>query len=605
MSIGLPNINQYFKIAMSYPVERLQAVIRNQDHSIPAMAAMAAFQIKQPMEIAAKAQQASQQQTPFSVRQNLAQKGEEENKSGMLPENIGIGQLPAENMETMHAADGGIIGYADGGYVPGYAGEDGSFVSSVGNFFSGMLPKAYDDETKQKLNAIDSERRSYAKQLYDIAGPSGRNTKTPEQQMAADRLKERIDQLDKVFFETKSKGTTVADKPAPAASAGANEARISKPYPSNVKPKAVDPTAGQAVTDANANPGLISSLPALTDTNPFADKTAIKNANADKAPGIAALPSQAPKVEPTTVEPLSKIGADINRTFGVDKLKEGADSIARSYATTDEEARERFKLRPTYTPYEKYERSLQKEETDAVKDKKDAFYDALINAGLGIAAGKSQYGLQNIAEGAMVGTKQYSAAMKDLKAAAKERQKAFAMIDEARLAKTEKDFDRADALEDKIAGHQIEAKKLGIDALAKTLQITVPEATKMYDAQVAQAGADRRSNATNATHLQGIREQVAGHLAGQRIMANAYGANKDQYNVLADNARARADKWAESPAGQIALLKDPTLRDRKYREYLQEEYAAKGISLPDSLTGGGTMPGLSADDKSLIQRNLK
>jgi hypothetical protein len=106
----------------------------------------------------------------------------------------------------------------------------------------------------------------------------------------------------------------------------------------------------------------------------------------DTAPGIAALPSQAPKVEPTTVDPLSKIGADINRTFGVDKLKEGADSIARSYATTDEEARERFKLRPTYTPYEKYERSLLSEEQNAAKDKKDAFYDALVNAGLGIAA---------------------------------------------------------------------------------------------------------------------------------------------------------------------------------------------------------------------------
>lgn len=581
MSIGLPDINKYFKIAMSYPVERLQAVIRNQDNSIPAVAAMAAFDLKYPMVVAAKAQQTAQQQTPFSVRQNLAQKGEETQTAGMLPENTGIGQLPAENMETMHAADGGIIGYADGGYVPGYAGEYGS------------------DINEEEIAVLTDEQ---------IAALRGRGS--PPLSAVPEKTRKFLENKDK---PKEGKGKVKGRAGVPVNDTNILDELFGKPTPSPNRPNGRVPEAPEAPAYSQAEVDKLRqadktmrNMPSAVIPMPEPDLLKKKTkATTDTAPGIAALPSQAPKVEPTTVDPLSKIGADINRTFGVDKLKEGADSIARSYATTDEEARERFKLRPTYTPYEKYERSLLSEEQNAAKDKKDAFYDALVNAGLGIAAGKSQYGLQNIAEGAMVGTKQYSAAMKDLKAAGKERQKAFAMIDEARLAKTEKDFDRADALEDKIAGHQIEAKKLGIDALAKTLQITVPEATKMYDAQVAQAGADRRSNAEIAGRLQNTREQIAGHLAGQRIMAGAYGANKDQYNVLADNARARADKWAESSAGQIALLKDPTLRDRKYREYLQEEYAAKGISLPNSLTGGGTMPGLSADDQSLIQRNLK
>jgi hypothetical protein len=267
--IGMPNINQYFKVAMGYPIAKLQAIIRGQDHSIPAIAAMAAFEIKGPMEIAAKAQQALQKQSPISVRDKLAQEGEEERngmlpdnammamqqqQQGSLPENTGIGQLPAPNMQTMNAANGGIIAFDDGGEVPGYAGEDGSFVSSVGDFFGNLMPKEYDDETKQRLNAIDSERRAYNKQLYDIAGPSGRGAKTPEQQMAADKLKQRIEQLDRDFMSTKfSKAKTKAEGKKSKVS-DANEARISKPYPSNVKPKAVDPTAGQAVTDANANP---------------------------------------------------------------------------------------------------------------------------------------------------------------------------------------------------------------------------------------------------------------------------------------------------------------------------------------------------------------
>ena len=86
MSIGIRDINDYFKVAMSYPVARLQAVIRNQDQSIPMLAAMAAFEVKGPMEIAAKAQQALAQKSTVNIREKLAQEGEEE-KNGMLPDN--------------------------------------------------------------------------------------------------------------------------------------------------------------------------------------------------------------------------------------------------------------------------------------------------------------------------------------------------------------------------------------------------------------------------------------------------------------------------------------------------------------------------------------
>jgi hypothetical protein len=129
MSIGMPNINQYFKVAMSYPVAKLQAVMRGQDKSIPMLAAMAAFEVKGPMEIAAKAQQAMAQKSTVNVREKLAQEGEEEKngmlpdnlmmamqqQQGSLPENTGIGQLPAPNMQGMGRANGGIIAVDDGG----------------------------------------------------------------------------------------------------------------------------------------------------------------------------------------------------------------------------------------------------------------------------------------------------------------------------------------------------------------------------------------------------------------------------------------------------------------------------------------------------------
>ena len=590
MSIGLPDINKYFKIAMTYPVERLQAVIRNQDHSIPALAAMAAFEVKGPMDIAAKAAQAAQKQSTVSVRDKLAREGEEE-KNGMLPdnamldmhqrqqqslpENTGIGQLPAENMETMHSADGGIIGYADGGYVPGYSGEYSS------------------DVNEDEIAALTDEQ---------IAALRGRGS--PPLSGVPEKTRKFLENKDK---PKEDKGKVKGRAGVPINDTNILDELFGKPTPSPNRPNGrvlevpEAPAYSQAEVDKLRQADkTMQNMPKLTDTNPFADKKTTRGATTDTAPGIAALPSKAPKVEPTTVEPLSKIGADINKTFGIGKLEEGAKDIGTLYETTDKEARERFKLRPTYTPYEKYERSLLSEEQNAAKDKKDAFYDALTNAGLGIAAGKSQYGLQNIAEGAMVGTKQYSAAMKDLKTAAKERQKAFAMIDEARLAKTERDFDKADALEDKIAGHQIEARKLGIDALAKTLQITIPEATKIHDTQLAQAGADRRTNAEIAGRLQTTNLAGQYDLAGRKIMASAYGANKDPYNVAFDNAinKMKADVEA-NPGLKVEYLKNPQKQQEDFNKYLR---AALSQTVGG---GGGNMPSLSADDQKLIQRNLK
>lgn len=48
-------------------------------------------------------------------------------QTAQLPENIGIGQLPAQNLTRM--ADGGIVAFEEGGHVPSYAGDtDGSLV---------------------------------------------------------------------------------------------------------------------------------------------------------------------------------------------------------------------------------------------------------------------------------------------------------------------------------------------------------------------------------------------------------------------------------------------------------------------------------------------
>lgn len=75
------------------------------------------------------------------------------------------------------------------------------------------------------------------------------------------------------------------------------------------------------------------------------------------------------------------------------------------------------------SPIKGQQERLDKQETQAVTDKKDALNMALMKAGLGMMAGRSQYALQNIAEGGKGGLEDYAASMKDLRQAAKERDK--------------------------------------------------------------------------------------------------------------------------------------------------------------------------------------
>lgn len=577
MSIGMPDIDKYFKVAMSYPVARLQAVMRNQDHSIPMVAAMAAYEIKSPMEIAAKAQQALAQKSTVSIRDKLAYEGEEEKngmlpdnlmmamqqqQQGSLPENTGIGRLPAPNMQGMGYANGGIIAFDDGGEVPGYAGENGSFVSSVGDFFGNLMPKEYDDETKQRLNAIDSERRSYAKQLYDIAGPSGRNVKTPEQQAAADKLKTRIEQLDKDFISTKFSKAKTKTEEKPRVSAGANEARISKPYPSDAKPRAVDPTAGQAVTAENANPGFVP-----TNTLPSAPPTEKR-----KAPVASGIPTISPA---DTEQQMADVMSRISGTRDAEIKSQYAD-LEKKTATGIEALRtERERGKPAGKAYEGLEKELA-EEKAATKGKEDKNLQmALVNAGLAIAGGTSRYALENIGKGALVGTKQYMDGLEKLEAAAKERRKMTAMIDEARRAEARGDFKEKNDFETKAFELGISSRKASIDALSKIYDTDKKAAVDIFNRLEQDKHADLRNRETNATTREVYKNRAGG----------------GEYNVLADNARARSTAWAKSPAGELALMKDPGLEDRKYREFLQDEYANRGLPLPSNLTGGATMPG--------------
>jgi hypothetical protein len=94
------------------------------------------------LRTAAQAAQGAQVQ-PKVVDQALADMSPQQ-----LPENMGIGQLPAENLKGM--AGGGIIAFEEGGEVPRFNGMDGS------------VPMSYEEQMSQLgqfLNPIDRFKR--------------------------------------------------------------------------------------------------------------------------------------------------------------------------------------------------------------------------------------------------------------------------------------------------------------------------------------------------------------------------------------------------------------------------------------------------------------
>jgi hypothetical protein len=455
----------------------------------------------------------------------------QQQQQGSLPENTGIGQLPAPNMQTMNAANGGIIAFDDGGYVPGYAGSD---------LFAGS------DVDEEEIAALREE------EVRGRGAPpkGGMPEKTRKFLENKDKPKEKI----KGRAGVPVKDTNILDE------------LIGKPTPSPNRPSGTTPDMAPPLAQSEvdrlvqANKSM-QNMPreVLPSPEPTQKRT---------APATSAAPA-APQL--STEQQMADVMSRISGTQDAEIKSQYADLEKKTATGIEALRRTREQGKPTGQAYSGLEASLKKDE-EAVKGKEDRNLQmALVNAGLAIAGGSSRYAMENIGKGALVGTKQYMDGLDKLEVAAKERQKMSAMIEEARRAEARGDFKEKNEFETRAFELGVNSRKASIEGLAKIYDKNTKAATDIFNNLESQKHADIRNRETNATTREVYKNRAGG----------------GEYNVLADNARARYDKWASSPAGAMALLKDPSLEATKYREFLQAEYANKA----GSLTGGATMPG--------------
>ena len=190
------------------------------------------------------------------------------------------------------------------------------------------------------------------------------------------------------------------------------------------------------------------------------------SANVPQKSGIDQLVApKAPGVTGDMVSRAKNMAGRIYDTGGIDKLlQEKQDLVNRREA----ELREGLKSRPSEQAFTGLEESLKKEAEAEGGEKEQAKGMAIFKAGLAMMSGASPYALQNIGKGATAGLEDYSAAIKDFKKAAKDREKLMAEIEEKRRLQKVGDWEAAQATDEKIANLQAGIKDKMIDATVKT-----------------------------------------------------------------------------------------------------------------------------------------
>lgn len=320
--------------------------------------------------------------------------------ASMLPEQQGIGQLPAE----MNFADGGIVAFAGGGDVERY---------QVGGITPNLMAQ-------------------YQKEIEEM-GYGQRMQFSPEVKAIKDRI------------EGEKQASYLQQEQQRMLSGGRDIVR-GTPAPSI----ATMPAPGYTRAGMANDPRLLGSVPVE------APATAAQNVSAPTG-GIDQLvpPAARPTAgAPSTGSIVSRAKDMASQIYDPSEINKALDEQKTFIEGRTKGIEEAYAKRPTTKAFEGLEASLRKEEEAEAGEKEQATGMAIFKAGLAMMSGNSPYALQNIGKGALVGAEEYSSAIKDFKKAAKDRQKLQAEIEEKRRLQAVGDWEAAMAKDDKIAGLQ-------------------------------------------------------------------------------------------------------------------------------------------------------
>jgi len=521
-----------------------------------------------------------------------------------LPEDQGIARIPAPNMQYM--ADGGIAGYGDGDDVPRQNGmaQGGMYdfaqrSEPVVRMSGGGAVQKFAGKGEQLVRTTDGGKTWFLdipKTIRDPSVPYYRLIPNPAAKLADMKFPSKAAALEAVTTASTQYSGTPGAKPysldlgsalptvdnmyaTPEGKRFVRDAEMTdkefneekkqgirqNQIPTFAGPDApIVPRFQPGVSDAFVPP--VAAVPPAAAAVPGAAPAPVPEAKPDPnaggvrdlLPAVNAAPSKALSIDDSAalgdkfLNSKARIG-EINRQV----LQEQMD--ANRAKENSIEALKAFneKQGPAYAGYEKL---LQKEELQDATDKEKAGLMSLMKGFLAMAAGESPNAATNIAKGAMAGLGDYGDALKEFKKAAKERNKEFQFIQQARRAEERGDFDKVQMYEDKATAANQASARFGIAAINDITNAGAKISSDIYNttlsnisreniAAMGERGATARANAQ--LNAKGQTERLVDRMTTDPKFAESY------KNFASIGPDARGDQAIiakySGPQGQIAL----------------------------------------------------
>jgi hypothetical protein len=430
----LPELQQYAALHKNDPyiVSLAMSVANQKKQAEVAKNGMAGMQpqpkvVDQQIAQMVAPQMPPQQQMPQGQPQMPPQQAQQR-----LPEDSGIGQLPAQNMQGM--ADGGIVGYADTGLVKTYAINESITDPATGRTYTpAEINELLKTNPKATMDMIHKQSFVQNPPVFPKGNPGiqyGAPTDPMQQKFSGSQTGGNI-----LPTTTGYEGRTIGQ-----VLSGIGRRLNFDP----LAPTKVRETTYQSGLDVGG-PG---SSPMNTGRVPTADELkAAQLAAAGNNPmgNTVTFAPQDGGGSPTSKPPAKpSAGANAGRPAGgIDALQRENDAIARlksnAVGGAETEINKTDFLNEANAiskpAYDKANAMIEKEKGRLKEGKDQDFYMALIEGGLAAAGETGPNGLQNLAKGFSKGAASYRDALKDFRKATQEN------------AKMEVDLSRAEAAE--------------------------------------------------------------------------------------------------------------------------------------------------------------
>jgi hypothetical protein len=504
-----------------------------------------------------------------------------------MPEDVGIGQLPAGEMNF---AGGGIVAFSDGGDVPRY--QDRGLVQGVQpyeNNYDRMnrlrneeaqrnftTPVALPEEEPTRLPGESLDAYRSRLRAFNKTGIPNFIMRTPEQ-LQAGRRKDYAAQQQEAVKTSPIALPRAVPEPSAAETAMAMNAGAFKPPPVPPAP----PRAAPKVA-AGPRPPVVPAAPAAAASSFAPSQDKIPTMDEIKKMYAGNMPKPGDVTEPfaSEREALTNLAVFQN---------------AEERAALDREIKERGVLGA------KQEARLKAREEKLGKQEKDIGPLAMLQAGFAIMSGSSRSALQNIGAGAQVGLKGYTEGIEKLQTARERIEDGLERIETARRSEGVMDNQQRRALRKDGNEIVLNGKRDSINALTKEFDVKRTQATSMVNAGITaltaagQAGSAER---LGGAQMQNALERTAMEQAGQdRRTAVTAGAPLALLRAVAADPKLQA-VYGKGPGGQNKIMDEYNDFVKANPQYLANEAAgmqaflrAKGAL--SSLGGAGAAGSVS------------